>query len=281
MVRERRFHQVDVFGEGPFVGNPLAVIVDGDGLDTDAMQQIARWTNLSETTFLLPPTDPGADYRVRIFTLFGELPFAGHPTLGSAAVWLAAGGEPITPGMVVQECGVGLVKVRIDDDALAFAAPPLIRGGTPTPDEVASVAELLHISTDHILDARWIDNGPGWIGVLLADADAVLALRPATSVDRIVSIGAVGMHLPDVDAAYEVRALFSDDTGAIREDPVTGSLNASVAQWMIESGRATAPFTARQGTAIGRRGVVQISAADGALWIGGVVTPTITGTIRC
>lgn len=281
MVRERRFRQVDVFADSPFAGNPLAVIVDGDDLDTDTMQRIARWTNLSETTFLLPPSEPTADYRVRIFTLFGELPFAGHPTLGSAAVWLAAGGSPRRDGVVVQECGIGTVEVRTDGSSLAFAAPPLIRSGPPSPDEVHDVADLLGISVDDIIEARWIDNGPGWIGVLLADAEAVLALRPASTADRIVAIGVVGPHRPGVGPAYEVRAVFSDDTGAIREDPVTGSLNASVAQWMIDSGRVTPPYIARQGTAIGRRGAIHVSAAEGDLWIGGSVTPIITGTIRC
>ena len=269
-----------MFGEAPFAGNPLAVVVDGDGLDTETMQRISRWTNLSETTFLLPPSDPAADYRVRIFTLFGELPFAGHPTLGSAAVWLAAGGAPRADGVVVQECGIGLVTVRTVGDALAFAAPPLIRGGPPTAEEVADACDVLRIRADEIVDARWIDNGPGWIGILLDDADAVLAVAPAGTVDRVVAIGVVGPHAAEVDAAYEVRAFFSDDTGAVREDPVTGSLNASVAQWMIASGRASPPFLARQGTAIRRRGVIHVSGGDDRLWIGGAVTPTVVGTIR-
>ncbi len=265
-----RFQMVDVFGEAPFTGNPLAVVADATDLDTETMQRITRWLNLSETTFLLPPTDRQADYRVRIFTLERELPFAGHPTLGSCHAWLADGGVPKQAGRIVQECGAGLIPIRQEGGLLAFAAPPLMRSGPVDEEKLDEVAGVLGIARSEIVEAQWIDNGPGWIGVLLESADAVLALRPARSHPRRIDIGVVGPHAPGGDAAFELRAFFSDSHGGLVEDPVTGSLNASAAQWMLGSGRGHAPYVAAQGTALGRTGRVRVEQdSAGAIWIGG------------
>lgn len=286
---QRRFQQVDVFASGPFSGNPLAVVVDGEGLSTEEMAAFSRWTNLSETTFLLPPTMPEADYRVRIFTLARELPFAGHPTLGSCHAWLAAGGTPRDPGRIVQECGAGPVPIRRSGDGtLAFAAPPLLRGGPVDEALVEELAAVLGIARGEIEDAQWADNGPGWVAVLLRSADAVLALEPdfarrtgvATGAGSL-DVGIVGPYPPGSPCAWEVRAVFSDDTGAMREDPVTGSLNASLAQWLLSTGHATAPYTAAQGTRLGRAGRVRIERdADGVVWVGGAVAARIAGTVE-
>lgn len=274
---QRRFAQLDVFTDQPLFGNALAVVVDGDGLSTDEMQRFANWTNLSETTFLVPPTDPAADYRVRIFTPAAELPFAGHPTLGSAHAWLAHGGVPRREGVVVQQCGVGLVTVRRDGAGLAFAAPALLRGGPvddPTLDEAVAA---LGIGRDEVVDAAWVDNGPGWLGLLLRSADAVLAVRPGT---MRLTIGLAGMHPPGSPFAYEVRAFYSE-AGTTFEDPVTGSLNASMAQWLTATDRVAAPYTAAQGTAIGRAGRVRITTDEsGAVWVGGDVVACVSGTVE-
>ncbi|HEX8390812.1 MAG TPA: PhzF family phenazine biosynthesis protein [Longimicrobium sp.] len=273
----RRFQQVDVFSPTAYLGNPLAVVLDGDGLSMEEMQRISSWTNLSETTFLLPPTSPEADYRVRIFSLARELPFAGHPTLGSCHAWLTAGGAPHNPDVIIQECGAGLVPIRRGEHGLAFAAPPLIRSGPVDEPFLARVAGVLGIARTEIVDAEWVANGPGWVGVLLKDADAVLALEPDaaghTGEDSL-DIGIVGLYPPGSECAYEVRAVFSDDQGTLREDPVTGSLNASVAQWLVRTGRAVPPYVASQGTRLGRTGRPRIEQdASGTLWVGG---PTIT-----
>jgi PhzF family phenazine biosynthesis protein len=280
----RRFQQVDVFSPDPFRGNPLAVVVDAEGLSTEQMQDFSRWTNLSETTFLLPPDSPEADYRVRIFTLAKELPFAGHPTLGSCHAWLAAGGVPRDAGRIVQECGAGLVPIRRGEHGLAFAAPSLIRSGPVDEAFVEVLAVVLGISRGEIVDTQWADNGPGWVAVLLRDADAVLALEPdfsrysgAGSLD----IGIVGAYPPGSECAFEVRAVFSDEQGGMREDPVTGSLNASLAQWLLASGRATAPYVASQGTRLGRRGRPRIEQdADGTVWVGGPAITCIQGEVE-
>jgi PhzF family phenazine biosynthesis protein len=273
----RPFRQVDVFTETPFAGNPVAVVTDGDGLDTEEMQRFARWTNLSETTFLLPPTAPDADYRVRIFTPSQELPFAGHPTLGSCSAWLEAGGAPRGEDVVVQECAAGLVPLRRTDEGFAFAAPPLVRSGPVDEEDLERVTEALRLEREDVVDAQWVDNGPGWVAVLLASADAVLAVRPGPS---DLDIGVVGILPPGSPEAIEVRAFFPVD-GTTVEDPVTGSLNASLAGWLIGSGRVTAPYTARQGTAIGRAGRIHVTAdADGTIWTGGGTTTRITGTVE-
>lgn len=275
----RRFSQVDVFAAAPFRGNPVAVVLDTEGLDADEMQAFARWTNLSETTFVLPPTADGADYRVRIFTPAFELPFAGHPTLGTCRAWLRAQqAEAGGPRVVVQECGAGLVRVRVEAETLAFAAPPLVRSG-PVEDEVLDrVVEALRIRRADVRAAAWVDNGPGWVAVLLADADAVLALRPGPVGDLM--IGAVGPRPPDSPEAVEVRAFFPAG-GVTVEDPVTGSLNASLAPWLVGDGVVTLPYTARQGTALGREGRVRLSEdpADGTLWVGGTAVVGIDGWV--
>jgi PhzF family phenazine biosynthesis protein len=280
----RRFQQVDVFSPDPFLGNPLAVVLDGEGLSTEEMQRFSRWTNLSETTFLLPPTAPDADYRVRIFTLAKELPFAGHPTLGSCHAWLAAGGVPRDAGRIVQECGAGLVPIRRGEHGLAFAAPPLLRTGPVDEAFVEQAAAVLGISRSEIVDAQWADNGPGWVAVLLKDADAVLALEPdfsRYSGNGSLDIGIVGPYPPGSECAFEVRAVFSDEQGGMREDPVTGSLNASLAQWLLASGRATAPYVASQGTRLGRRGRPRIEQdADGTVWVGGPAITCIQGEVE-
>ncbi len=272
----RRFAQVDVFAETPLLGNPVAVVLDGDGLSDAAMLGFTRWTNLSEATFVLPPRAAEADYRVRIFSPGGELPFAGHPTLGTCHAWLEAGGRPRRDGIVVQECGAGLVPVRRGAGTLAFAAPPLIRSGPVAEPVVARVAAILGVERRAIVDAQWADNGPGWVAVLLESAGAVLALRPGTT---DLDIGVAGPYPPGAPEAFEVRAFFGKD-GATAEDPVTGSLNAALAGWLLATGRATAPYVARQGTALGRAGRVHVGAdADGTVWVGGGTTTCIAGEL--
>ena len=273
---KRRFVQVDVFGENPYRGNPLAVVVDAEGLTTSGMQTFAKWTNLSETTFLLPPTHASADYQVRIFTPTEELPFAGHPTLGSAHAWLTNGGVPKDGNTIVQECKVGLVNVRRDDNSLSFAAPPLLKSGPVDDALIREAAESLGISRKAIIDAAWIDNGPGWIGILLASADEVLAIQPKP---MKLTLGVAGAHVAESRFAYEVRAFYSSN-GITLEDPVTGSLNASLAQWLISSGRFNAPYLASQGTAIGYAGVVKVDVDDlDVVWIGGNVATCISGEV--
>jgi PhzF family phenazine biosynthesis protein len=273
----RQFRQVDVFTDVPYLGNPLAVVLDADGLTDEQMARFANWTNLSETTFVLRPRDAAADYRVRIFTPTGELPFAGHPTLGTCHAWLAAGGQPKAEGLTVQECGAGLVQVRRDGDGLAFAAPPLLRGGPVDEDLAERIAGILRIRRDEIVDLQWADNGPGWIAVLLATADAVLALRPGVT---DLDLGVAGPYPAGSPAAFEVRA-FTPKLSSTDEDPVTGSLNASLAQWLLATGRASAPYVASQGTVLGRRGRVRISTgADGGVWVGGSTVTCVTGEVQ-
>jgi PhzF family phenazine biosynthesis protein len=274
----RPFAQVDVFTDIPYRGNPVAVVLAADGLSDGEMQRFANWTNLSETTFVLAPRDAGADYRVRIFTSSRELPFAGHPTLGTCHAWLAAGGTPRRAGEIIQECGAGLVRVRQSGAGLAFAAPPLRRAG-PVDEELAGrIAGLLNIGRGDIVDLQWADNGPGWVAVLLASADAVLALKPGDVGD--LDIGVAGLYPPGSPEALEVRAFFSLGNGSSAEDPVTGSLNASLGQWLISAGRVSAPYVASQGTVLGRRGRVHVSRDDdGQVWVGGGTVTCITGTV--
>jgi PhzF family phenazine biosynthesis protein len=267
----RPYRVVDVFTPTPYMGNPVAVVLGAEGLSTEQMQHLAHWTNLSETTFVFAPESAEADYRVRIFTPVAELPFAGHPTLGTCHAWLEARDRPPGDLRIVQECPAGLVRIERMAGRLAFAAPPLRRSGPAENELVAHVADALRIERSAIVAAEWADNGPGWVAVLLASAEAVLAVSPGT-VD--MSIGLVGPYPPGAPAAFELRAFFPKD-GATVEDPVTGSLNASVAQWLVGTGRATPPYLARQGAALGRAGEVHISAdADGQIWVGG-------GTITC
>jgi PhzF family phenazine biosynthesis protein len=267
----RALHHVDVFTAEPYRGNPVAVVLDGAGLSTGQMQRFAHWMNLSETTFVLPPSDPGADYQVRIFTPAAELPFAGHPTLGTCHAWLAAGGTPRREGTVVQQCGAGLVTLRQTGNGLAFAAPPVLRDGPVEEELLGRIASMLGIGRAGIVDASWADNGPGWVAVLLASAAAVLAVKPGI-VD--IDLGLVGPYPPGSPQAFEVRAFFPKD-GATAEDPVTGSLNAALAPWLLGTGRAQAPYVVSQGTALGRAGRVHVSRDDaGTIWVAG-------GTVTC
>ncbi|GHD02291.1 PhzF family phenazine biosynthesis protein [Novosphingobium pokkalii] len=263
---------VDVFASGPLSGNPLAVVRGGEALDTPAMLALTQWLGFSETTFLLPPTDPGADYRVRIFYPAGELPFAGHPTLGSAQAWLMAGGVPRTPGRVVQECGVGLVEVRVDDDALAFRAPPLLRGGPLTAAERAEAIRVAGIPESAVVEAIHACNGPGWRLLRLESAEQVLAARPVAEAPVPTDVGLIGPCLPGAGADFELRAFFSNPQGKIVEDPVTGSLNAAAAQVIFAQGLAKGRYVAAQGRCTGADGRVELTQdADGAVWVAGRV----------
>lgn len=278
----RPFSQIDVFTATPLLGNPVAVVHQAEGLGDEAMAAFARWTNLSETTFLLPPTqagaDAGADYRLRIFTPGGELPFAGHPTLGSCHAWLSAGGQPRQGGVVVQECGVGLVRVRRDGARLAFAAPPLRRTGPVEGPPRAQALAALKLREDEVLALEWIDNGPGWMAALLRDAGQVLALKPDFATMMGLKLGVVAPHPPGSECAFEVRA-FVPSLG-VPEDPVTGSLNAGLAQWLIRSGRAPARYVVAQGAALGRAGRVFVEQVGADTWVGGEVTEVVRGTVR-
>lgn len=276
-MERRTFSQVDVFATTPYQGNPVAVVLDATGVTSEDMQRFARWTNLSETTFVLAPAAPEADYRVRIFTPVAELPFAGHPTLGTCHAWLAAGGEPAGHEVVVQECGVGLIPIRRTPDGLAFAAPPLIRSGPIEERLIEHIAEVLGIRRADILAAEWADNGPGWAAVLLRSAQDVLKLRPAPAE---LDIGVIGPYPPGSPEAFEVRAFFPKD-GCMVEDPVTGSLNAALALWLLGSSRARAPYVVSQGTVLGRSGRVHVSRdADGTVWVGGGTVTCIAGQVE-
>ena len=273
MSPKRPFRQVNVFSADPLGGNPLAVVHSADGLSEAQMGALARWTNLSETTFLLPPTDPDADYYVRIFTPGGELPFAGHPTLGSCHAWLAAGGKPRKPGLVAQQC-VGLVRVRCDGPRLEFAAPPVRRSGPLEQDLLAKIAKALALSSSDIVHNQWVDNGPGWCAVMLRSARQVLSLKPDWAALDSLKLGVVGPHEAGHDAAFEVRAFVSP---AGYEDPVTGSLNASLAQWLIGAGLAASSYVAAQGTALRRAGRVHLRQDGEGVWVGGDVVDVIRG----
>lgn len=270
---------VDVFSERAFRGNALAVLHDADGMSDDEMLAVARWTNLSETTFLTAPTDPRADYGVRIWTIGGELPFAGHPTLGSAHAWLEAGGVPRTEGVVVQECAAGLVEVRRGADRLAFAAPPLVRSGAVEGKELARVVAALGVAPADVVDAAWVDNGPGWLAVLLASPEAVLAAAPDPVLARGLKVGLAARYPAGsrTDGVYlEVRAFFSDERD-FGEDPVTGSLNAGLGQWLVPAGYAPEHYVAAQGTVLGREGRVHVDVEDGVVWVGGATHTLVDG----
>lgn len=271
-----RFSQVNVFSADPLGGNPLAVVHAGAGLSDARMAAFARWTNLSETTFLLPATDPGADYRVRIFTPIGELPFAGHPTLGSCHAWLAAGGNPRVPGVVSQQCGVGVVRIRTDGSRLEFAAPPLRRTGALEPDVLAKIAEALGVPSPDIVYHQWVDNGPGWCAVMLRSAQRVLSLRPNWAALKPLKLGVTGPHDDAHDAAFEVRAFVG--SGGY-EDPVTGSLNAGLAQWLMREGLAPTSYVAAQGSALQRAGRVHLRMDHDQVWVGGDVVDVVRGEL--
>ena len=294
-LRLRPFQQVDVFTATPYRGNPLAVVLDGTGLSTEAMRQFTDWTHLSEASFVLPPTPAGraagADYRVRIFCPGRELPFAGHPTLGSCHAWLQAGGQPRQPGRVVQECGVGLVPLRRDGTRLAFAAPPLVTRGPLDEADVALIARGLQVPRSSIVAHAWCDNGPRWRGVLLQSAEQVLALRPDAAVLAGLDVGVVGPrakvgvvgragHAEEAAEAiaFEVRAFLPGHSG-LMEDPVTGSLNAALAQWLIGAGIAPPRYTASQGTALGRAGRVHVAQDGEHIWIGGDSVTCVQGSV--
>jgi PhzF family phenazine biosynthesis protein len=278
----RRFHQVDVFTAVPLKGNPLAVVHAAEGLDEATMAAFARWTNLSETTFLLPPQDPAADYLVRIFTPGGELPFAGHPTLGSCWAWLAAGGQAKQTSVVVQECDVGLVRVKRDGahaQRLAFAAPPLRRSGPIAAELLQRIAAGLGVALADVLHHQWVDNGPGWCAVMLKSAAQVLAVQVDWAVLGDVKLGLVGAQPAGHEALFEVRA-FVPGLG-VPEDPVTGSLNAGLAQWLIGAGLAPPAYIAVQGTALGRDGRVFVQRDDaGDIWVGGDIVACIDGEVQ-
>lgn len=278
MPRARAFAQVDVFSTTPCLGNPVAVVLDGTDLTDEQMQRLARWTNLSETTFVLPPTTAEADYRLRIFTPLGELPFAGHPTLGSARAWLDNGGTPRHTDHIVQECGAGLVTVRRGDGVLSFAAPPLLRDGALDEEFVDQIVAAFGIKRDQVIAHQWVDNGPGWAVVQLPTAEEVLAIEPDLSLIPTAMVGAIGAHPDGAEHAFEMRT-FAPGVG-VPEDPVCGSMNASVGQWLTTTGAAPATYRVSQGTRLGRAGSIEITAdADGTVWVGGAATTYIRGTI--
>ncbi len=276
---KRRFHQLDVFSAVPLLGNPLAVVHAAGDLSDATMAAFARWTNLSETTFLLPPSEPTADYHVRIWTPGGELPFAGHPTLGSCHAWLAAGGKPKETGMVVQQCGVGLVRIRQSGQRLAFAAPPRRRSGPLDDMLLARIVEGIGVARADVLHHQWVDNGPGWCAVMLRSAAQVLAVKGQSEPLKGIKLGLVGAHPAGSECAFEIRALYHD-TDVLTEDPVTGSLNASVAQWLIETGLAPASYVAAQGAVLKRAGRVHIEKAGDTVWVGGDVALCIDGEVE-
>lgn len=291
---------VDVFADGALSGNPLAVVHGADALDGDgvAMLALTRWLGFSETTFLLPPTDPGADYRVRIFYPAGELPFAGHPTLGSAAAWLAAGGQPkhMENGevVVVQQCAAGLIEVRVQGDTLAFCAPPQRRSGPLDAAERAAAVRVAGVNDADVLAAVHADNGPGWRLLHMVSAEAVLAARPVATAPIPTDVGLVGKwadapcpgakcpgnSVGARDREWEVRAFFADATGRLVEDPVTGSLNASVGQYLLAGGHVAAPgYVAGQGQCIGADGRIAVAIDDNAVWVGGKVRMVAQGAV--
>lgn len=283
-VKRRDFAQVDVFANTPYLGNPVAVVVEAAGMTDDEMATLARWTNLSETTFILPPTDPAADYRLRIFTPGGELPFAGHPTLGSAHAWLENGGKAKKAGHLVQECGVGLVTLTstLDENGrtqLSFQAPATVNSGEIPAEVLHEIIDALGIQKSDIVAHQVVDNGPGWVCVQLASAEMVLALDPQFKDDSTLMLGLVGAHPEGSEASFELRA-FAPKIN-VYEDPVTGSLNASVAQWLYRSGQAKGQYIASQGTRVGRQGLIELTQdLDGEVWVGGSTITCIRGSIE-
>ena len=277
----RRFSQVDVFGADNCTGNPVAVVLDSLDLNDEDLKRFSVWTNLSECTFVFPPSDPSADYRVRIFSLNTELPFAGHPTLGTARAWLEAGGIPKNSNRLVQECGIGLVDIQIEGQHLAFSAPERLRSGPVHDALLNDLIDILGVKSEQVIDAEWLDNGPGWVGLLLDNATSVLNLKPdASKHPGRWDIGVIAPSDTGADTAFELRAFFTEGHEPLREDPMTGSLNASAAQWLISSGRASAPYVASQGTAMGRNGRIYISQVDAKLWVGGEAKVVISGFVN-
>jgi len=274
------FREVDVFSPKPLLGNPLAVVIAADTLSDEQMLSLANWTNLSETTFLLKPASPAADYRVRIFNSDREVQFAGHPTLGSCHVWLASGGVP-KRGVIVQECGIGLVSIRRSSDELAFAAPKLIRNGPVEPEILARVARGLNLNTASIIASNWVDNGSGWLAIMLRSRAEVLALRPNYATLAGLKVGAFAAFDPAKDgtvAQFEVRA-FSAEAAVGHEDPVTGSLNAGLARWLIGARIARSEYVVSQGTVLKREGRVHVQQDSSEIWVGGSVRTCVSGTL--
>ncbi|QLL15638.1 PhzF family phenazine biosynthesis protein [Pseudomonas chlororaphis] len=274
------FKQVDVFSNEPLKGNPLSVVFGADQLSDARMAAFANWTNLSETTFILEPRDPRADYRLRIFTTLQELPFAGHPTLGSCHAWLEAGGVP-KGEEIVQECAVGLVRIRRNGAELAFLAPPLLKSGPVEAGLLEQVRQGLRLAPDAIVDAQWVDNGAGWLAVLLAERGQVLDLQPDYSQLKGLAVGVIAPWNPERDgdaAQFEVRAFIAGD--GMPEDPATGSLNAGIAQWLLGAGLAPATYVVSQGLSMGRAGRIQVERIGDEIWIGGSAVTCIEGSLR-
>jgi len=272
-----KFTQVDVFTDQPLKGNPLAVVHGADALSDAQMQAFAQWTNLSETSFLLQPTDLAADYRVRIFTPGGELPFAGHPTLGSCHAWLQAGGIPRARGMVVQQCGVGLVRIRLNGERAAFAAPPVRMAEIDDALQGATLAAL-GLRRDQVHASQWLHIGPKWLGLLLDSAESVLAIEPDhAALKTLADVGVVGPYAAGSECQFELRAFAPAD--GVPEDPVTGSLNAGVAQWLIGAGLAPTRYLAAQGTRLGRAGRISIEQEGHTVWVGGHSVSCIRGEL--
>ncbi|MCD2109270.1 PhzF family phenazine biosynthesis protein [Rhodococcus erythropolis] len=277
-ARPRAYAQVDVFASTPYLGNPVGVVLDAVGVTDEDMQRVARWTNLSETTFVFPPTTAEADYKLRIFTPGGELPFAGHPTLGSAYAWREHGGIPRSSERIVQECVAGLVEVRSDGDALSFAAPPTVRSGPLEETFVGDIVAAFGIDRERILAHQWVDNGPGWAAVELATAEEVLALEPDLSIIPHAMVGAIGAYPAGSDRAYELRT-FAPAVG-VSEDPVCGSMNASIAQWFSRERDIPPTYQVSQGARVGRAGTISITAGESnGIWVGGHCTSLIVGSI--
>ncbi|MFJ5900594.1 PhzF family phenazine biosynthesis protein [Streptomyces sp. NPDC093064] len=278
MPRTRSFAQVDVFSTVPYSGNPVAVVLDGTDLTAEEMQRLARWTNLSETTFVLLPTAPEADYRLRIFTPQGELPFAGHPTLGSARAWLDGGGTPQHADRIVQECAAGLVTVRRGKGTLSFAAPPRVRDGALDDTYLNQIVAAFGITRDQVVAHQWVDNGPGWAVLQLSTAEEVLALEPDLSLIPAAMVGAIGAYPEGSGHNFEMRT-FAPGAG-VPEDPACGSMNAAVGQWLTATGAAPSTYRVSQGTRLGRAASIEITAdADGTVWVTGAATVCIRGTI--
>ncbi len=278
---QRRFYQVDVFSSTPYKGNPLGVVLDGQGLETEAMQDYSLWSNLSEVTYVLPASDEQADFQFRIFARQHEYRFAGHPALGTARAWLDAGGVPHNPRQLILECGAGLVPINIDGDVLSFASPATIRSGDLEADELKELVTILDIDPATVKDSQWVDNGPGWAAVLLENSEQVLDIVPKIPQGpgrwKIGVIGALPQdRWPE---KFEFRALTIED-GALREDPVTGSLNGAATDWLSHAGYTTVPLINRQGTKVGRQGRVHMDRQDSQLWVGGATTILISGTIE-
>lgn len=278
MPRTRGFAQIDVFSTSPYRGNPVAVVLDGQGLTDEEMQRLARWTNLSETTYLLPPTVTEADYRLRIFTPQGELPFAGHPTLGSARAWLDGGGVPRHADRIVQQCAAGLVTVRGGDGVLSFAAPPLVRDGALDDACLRQIVAAFGIDRERVVAHQWVDNGPGWAVLQLPTAEEVLALEPDLSLIPDAMVGAIGAHPHGSPHDFEMRT-FAPRCG-VAEDPACGSMNAAVGLWLTSTGAAPSAYRVSQGARLGRAATIEISTGtDGTVWVSGATTVCVRGTI--